>query len=94
VPRGGYKTVPAERSSCVSNVQQLPQSEAGDRAGSDGPMATVSRLPTARCALCGASLVGDPVHFHMVSPLETMGHVTVCRGCHKAALSEGYRPAD
>jgi NAD-dependent SIR2 family protein deacetylase len=56
--------------------------------------ATVSSLGSARCALCGASLVGDPLHYHMVSPLVAMGSVTVCRTCHKAALSEGYRPAD
>jgi hypothetical protein len=78
----------------VTHVQRLPQSEAGGLAGLDGPVATVSRLTSARCALCGASLVGDPLPFHMVSPLVSMGHVTVCRGCHKAALSEGYRPAD
>jgi hypothetical protein len=56
--------------------------------------ATVSALDSARCALCGASLVGDPLHYHMVSPLVAMGSVTVCRTCHKAALSEGYRPAE
>ena len=30
-------------------------------------------------------------HFHMVSPL-TARHVSVCRTCRRAALSEGYRP--
>jgi hypothetical protein len=55
---------------------------------------TISSLESARCALCGTSLVGDPLHYHMVSPLCVMGSVTVCRACRKAALGEGYRPAD
>jgi hypothetical protein len=55
--------------------------------------ADVSSLDDARCALCGATLVGHE-RFHLVSPLVSMGGVTVCRGCRKAALSEGYRPSD
>ena len=56
--------------------------------------ATVSRLESARCALCGRSLVKEPVRYHMVSPLVSMGPVTVCRACRRVALSEGYLPAD
>lgn len=58
------------------------------------PPASVLPLGSARCALCGASLVGEQVSYHMVSPLVSMGSVTVCRRCRRAALSEGYRPAD
>jgi hypothetical protein len=55
--------------------------------------APVTPLEEARCALCGASLVGTRERFKVVSPLVSMGKVTVCRTCRRAALSEGYRPA-
>jgi hypothetical protein len=45
----------------------------------------------ARCDLCGEPLGRDAGHFPMVSPL-TARHVTVCRTCRRATLSEGYRP--
>jgi hypothetical protein len=45
----------------------------------------------ARCDLCGEALGSHAGHFHMVSPL-TARHVSVCRTCRRAALSEGYRP--
>ena len=54
----------------------------------------VSLLDEARCALCGSSLVGQARRYHLVSPLVAMGPVTVCHMCRRAALSEGYRPAD
>lgn len=44
-----------------------------------------------RCDLCGESLGGRWSQFAMVSPL-TARHVSVCRTCRRAALSEGYRP--
>jgi hypothetical protein len=59
-----------------------------------GEAASVTPLDDVRCALCGASLVGKRERYRMVSPLVTMGQVTVCRICRRAALSEGYRPAD
>ena len=43
------------------------------------------------CDLCGGQLGRHAGHFHMVSPL-TARHVSVCRTCRRAALSEGYRP--
>ena len=43
------------------------------------------------CDLCGGQLGRHSGHFHMVSPL-TARHVSVCRTCRRAALSEGYRP--
>jgi hypothetical protein len=45
----------------------------------------------ARCDLCGEPLGRHAGRFPMVSPL-TARHVTVCRTCRRAALSEGYRP--
>jgi hypothetical protein len=59
-----------------------------------GEAASVTPLDDVRCALCGASLVGKRERYRMVSPLVTMGKVTVCRTCHRPALSEGYRPAE
>jgi hypothetical protein len=59
-----------------------------------GEAAPVTSLDEARCALCGASLVGRRERFKVVSPLASMGKVTVCRTCRRAALSEGYRPAE
>lgn len=56
--------------------------------------APVTPLEEARCALCGASLVGKRERYKVVSPLVSMGRVTVCRTCRRAALSEGYRPAE
>jgi hypothetical protein len=43
-----------------------------------------------RCSLCGETLREDK-GFAMVSPFLAR-NVTVCRACHRAALSEGYRP--
>jgi hypothetical protein len=59
-----------------------------------GEAAPVTPLDEVRCALCGASLVGKRERYRMVSPLVAMGKVTVCRTCRRAALSEGYRPAE
>ena len=59
-----------------------------------GEAASVTPLDDVRCALCGSSLVGKRERYRMVSPLVAMGTVTVCRTCRRAALSEGYRPAD
>ena len=53
-------------------------------------LGTVSR-EYARCDLCGESLGSHAGQFPMVSPL-TASHVSVCRTCRRAALSEGYRP--
>jgi hypothetical protein len=52
---------------------------------------TSSSREYAVCDLCGAQLGRNAGHFHMVSPL-TARHVSVCRTCRRAALSEGYRP--
>jgi hypothetical protein len=54
------------------------------------PFGPVSR-EYSRCDLCGEQLGRNAGHFHMTSPL-TARHVSVCRTCRRAALSEGYRP--
>jgi hypothetical protein len=54
------------------------------------PVSSSSR-EYAVCDLCGGQLGRNAGHFHMVSPL-TARHVSVCRTCRRAALSEGYRP--
>ena len=59
-----------------------------------GEAATLTLIDDVRCALCGTSLVGTRERHRLVSPLVSMGEVTVCRTCHRAALSEGYRPAN
>jgi len=79
----------------MAGVHRLRSIDSGDEVVElHSQPASVSPLGSARCALCGASLVGEPIWFHMVSPLVSMGSVAVCRKCHKVALSEGYRPAD
>lgn len=59
-----------------------------------GEWASVTPIDEVRCALCDASLVGKRESHRLVSPLVSMGTVTVCWSCRRAALSEGYRPAD
>ena len=78
----------------MADVHRLHSDESVERAMRPHTDASVSTLHSARCALCGRSLVKEPIRYHMVSPLVSMGPVTVCRACRRAALSEGYRPAD
>jgi len=76
----------------MGQVQPLPAPEKRDRTV-PAAVTPLTALEDMRCALCGASLVGHPQRYHMVSPLVSMGAVTVCRTCRRAVLSEGYRPA-
>jgi len=79
----------------MADVHRLHSDESVDHAVRPHTAeASVSTLESARCALCGCSLVKEPIRYHMVSPLVSMGPVTVCRACRRVALSEGYRPAD
>ena len=55
--------------------------------------ASVTSIAEVRCALCGTSLLGRQERYRLLSPLVSMGKVTVCRTCRKATHSEGYRPA-
>ena len=56
--------------------------------------ASVLTMEAVRCSLCGTPLKGNKLRFHMVSPRYVGGTVTVCSTCHRAAIGEGYRPAD
>jgi hypothetical protein len=79
----------------MSQVIRLPLAEPQRPApiGID-EVATVTPIEDVCCALCGTSLVGTrKQRYRLVSPYGSMGKVTVCRMCRKAALSEGYRPA-
>ena len=58
-----------------------------------GEAASLTFIDDVRCALCGTSLVGRRKRYRLVSPFATMGTVTVCSVCRRAALREGYRPA-
>ena len=57
------------------------------------PPATVRSIDSAHCALCGAKLSAKSLRYHVVSP-RACEMITVCHTCHKAALGEGYRPAE
>jgi len=57
------------------------------------PAAQVRPLESAHCALCGARLGARALRYHLVSPHEAET-ITVCHTCHRAALGEGYRPAE
>jgi len=77
----------------MGQVHPIPtQSDAGDAAVTSPP-ATVRSIDSAHCGLCGAKLSARALRYHVVSPqrCETM---TVCHMCRKAALGEGYRPAE
>lgn len=79
----------------MGQVHPLPnQSE--DRAAvvADKPAATVRSIDSAHCGLCGAKLSARALRYRVVSPQCCESTITVCRTCHKVALSEGYRPAE
>ena len=78
----------------MANVHHLRSIDSGVELHLRAAQAGVHAREERRCALCGGSLADEPVWYPMVSPLVSMGSVTVCRRCHRVALSEGYRPAD
>jgi predicted RNA-binding Zn-ribbon protein involved in translation (DUF1610 family) len=59
----------------------------------DAPAAEVRSIDSAHCALCGAKLSARSLRYHVVSP-QCCDMITVCHTCHRAALGEGYRPAE
>ena len=59
-----------------------------------GPPAEVRSIDSGRCALCGAQLGARSLRYHLVSPLCCDAPITVCHTCRRAALGEGYRPAE
>jgi hypothetical protein len=58
------------------------------------PTGTVRSIDSAQCGLCGVTLSARALRHHVVSPQSCDGVLTVCHTCHKAALGEGYRPAE
>ncbi len=57
------------------------------------PAAVVRSIDSAHCSLCGAPLSARSLRYHVVSPQTVDAPMTVCHLCHRAALGEGYRPA-
>jgi len=77
----------------MGQVHPLPAQSDGQPAAVTQPPATVRSIDSAHCALCGAKLSARSLRYHVVSP-QSCDLVTVCHTCHKAALGEGYRPAE
>jgi hypothetical protein len=76
----------------MGQVHPLPQPASADDAPQQ--MAGVVRsIDSSHCGLCGAKLSARALRHHVVSPQSCDATLTVCHTCHKAALGEGYRPA-
>ena len=79
----------------MGQVHPMPnQSEDHAAPATDKPPATVRSIDSAHCGLCGAKLSARALRYRVVSPQCCESTITVCRTCRKAALSEGYRPAE
>jgi hypothetical protein len=84
----------------MGDVQALPttKGQPADTApavqADPAPVADVRPIDGAHCALCGGKLSARALRHHVVSPQSCGRKLTVCHVCHKAALGEGYRPAD
>jgi predicted RNA-binding Zn-ribbon protein involved in translation (DUF1610 family) len=79
----------------MGQVRPMP-SQSADVAtpvAADAPAAEVRSIADAHCALCGAKLTARALRYHVVSP-QYCDMITVCNTCRKAALGEGYRPAE
>jgi predicted RNA-binding Zn-ribbon protein involved in translation (DUF1610 family) len=78
----------------MGQVHPLPtQSDSGDVHANKAP-ATIRSIDSAHCGLCGAKLSARALRYHVVSPQCCDVPITVCHTCRKAALGEGYRPAE
>jgi hypothetical protein len=87
----------------MGQVHPMPSQSDGGRAqtaadaaeisAADQPAAEVRSIGSAHCALCGGKLSARSLRYHVVSP-QFCETITVCHTCHKAALGEGYRPAE
>jgi hypothetical protein len=77
----------------MGQVHPLPTQSDGQVAPVDKAPATVRSIDSAHCALCGSKLSAKSLRYHVVSP-QACEMITVCHTCHKAALGEGYRPAE
>ncbi len=80
----------------MSQVHPLPKAPAADEAPPvlQSCDATVRSIDSTTCALCGSQLSARALRYHMVSPQSCDARLTVCHVCRKAALGEGYRPAE
>ena len=59
-----------------------------------GTQAEVRPIDSTHCGLCGKQLSARALRYHMMSPQSCEAPLTVCHTCRKAALGEGYRPAE
>ena len=78
----------------MGQVHPLQTPQAADPASTTQPPATVRSIDSAHCGLCGAKLSARQLRYHVVSPQCCEAPITVCHTCRKAALGEGYRPAE
>jgi len=78
----------------MGQVHPLPPQSGSVDAPLIGTSATVRSIASAHCALCGAKLSARALRYHVVSPQCCESTITVCHTCRKAALGEGYRPAE
>ena len=77
----------------MGQVHPLPQA-APDDLPVNQQAGTVRSIDSAQCGLCGAKLSARALRHHVVSPQSCDATLTVCHTCQKAALGEGYRPAE
>lgn len=77
----------------MGQVHPLPQA-APDDLPPNQQAGTVRSIDSAQCGLCGAKLSARALRHHLVPPQSCDATLTVCHTCRKAALGEGYRPAE
>lgn len=78
----------------MGQVHPMPTESDGCDAAVAKPPATVHSIDSAHCGLCGAKLSARSLRYHVVSPQSCETTITVCHLCRRAALGEGYRPAE
>ena len=78
----------------MGQVHPMPMQSEGRDAAVPTPSATVRSIDSAHCGLCGAKLSARALRYHVLSPQCCETTITVCHTCRKAALGEGYRPAE
>ena len=78
----------------MGQVHPLPQAATPTTLPPNQQAGAVRSIDSAHCGLCGAKLSARALRHHVVSPQSCDATLTVCHTCHKAALGEGYRPAE
>jgi hypothetical protein len=82
----------------MGQVHPLPKAPAADDAPPPAVQSceatTVRSIDSKTCALCGCKLSARALRYHMISPQSCDARLTVCHVCRKAAIGEGYRPAE